>query len=120
MLHYVGVLFVLVIWPVRFNDTIDSVDGAGDSVIRNKPSKITADISSICSARIYANDLPIQEVHGNTKITRHAVQPHHAVTLEELLIGPESHLTYKPSPVLVQITVLSQEMVLDSSKREKE
>lgn len=57
MFHYVGVLLVFVIWPVRLNDTIDSVDGAGDSVIRNKPSKIPVAISSLCSARTYANDL---------------------------------------------------------------
>lgn len=73
MFHYIGVLLVLVIWPVSLNDTIDSVDGAGDSVIRNKPSKIPVNISSPCSARTNANDLPIQKVHGDTEITRHAV-----------------------------------------------
>lgn len=33
MLHNIGILLVLVIWPIRLDDTIDTIDGARNAVV---------------------------------------------------------------------------------------
>ena len=45
MLHNVSILLVLVVWPVRLDDTLYSVDGAGYPVGSNEFGKIPVDVS---------------------------------------------------------------------------
>lgn len=40
MLDHFGILFVLVIWPCRLNDALDSVYRAWDTVASNKFGKV--------------------------------------------------------------------------------
>jgi hypothetical protein len=40
LLHHICVLLVLVVWPVGFNDAVDSVDGTRNSVSRNEFGKV--------------------------------------------------------------------------------
>ena len=40
LLHYVGVLLVLVVWSVRLDDALDAVDGARDAVCGDELSEV--------------------------------------------------------------------------------
>ena len=41
VLNHVGILLVLVVGAIRLNDTVDTVDGAGNTVVGNEFGKVT-------------------------------------------------------------------------------
>jgi hypothetical protein len=72
--HSIGVLLVLIIRSVRLNNTIDSVNGACDSVTGNEFGKIPVVVSFfLLSTLCRLSSLPIQIVHRHAKVVSHAV-----------------------------------------------
>lgn len=63
---------------------------------------------------------PIQEIHRNTKVAGHAIQSHDAIALQELLVRAQAHLADEPVLVLVQVSVLGEELLLHQGQRLEE
>lgn len=64
--------------------------------------------------------LPIEKVHRDAKVISHALEPHDAIALQQLLIRAQPHLAHEPPAVLVQVAVLREEVLLDGRERAKE
>lgn len=102
MFHHVCILLVFIIRAVRFDDSIDTVNRAGNSVVRDKPSKVTVAVSLQSPYHVAPKrNSPIQKVHRNAEIPGHAIQTHHPVALEELLVSSEPHFTDEPGTMFV-------------------
>ena len=64
--------------------------------------------------------IPIQEIHRDAKVRRHTPQPHNAVALQQLLIPPQPHFAHKPPPVLIQIPILTEEVLFYGGQGDEE
>lgn len=125
MLHHIRVLLVLVVGSVRLDNPIDAVDRARNAVAGDEFGQIPTDdqldsfISRGGMTKKKAN-VPIQIVNSDTKVAGHALQSNHPVALEQLLVGPQPHFPHKPGAVLVQVPVLSQEVILHGCQTPEE
>lgn len=50
LLHHIGILLVLVVRPIRLNNPVDSINGAGDAVAGNELGQIPVSVSMITLA----------------------------------------------------------------------
>lgn len=80
LLHHIDVLLVLVIWAIRLDDFVDTINCARDAIHGDEVAEIPEDIVSHSLRHRYCwKHSLVQEVNANTKIARHASQPHNAV-----------------------------------------
>lgn len=124
VLHHIRVLLVLVVGSVRLDDPIDAVDRARNAVAGDELGQIPTDdqLGSFNSrgGMTERANVPVQIVNSDTKVAGHALQSNHPIALEQLLVGPQPHFPHKPRAVLVQVPVLSQEVVLHGCQTPEE
>lgn len=114
LLNHIVVLLVLVVWSIRLDDFVDTVDCAWDAICGDEVGKVSIKTLVWASHHTQGN-LLVQEVDRHAKVVGHAPQTNYTVALEKLLISSQSHLTDIPLPVLVQISILAQERLLNST-----
>jgi hypothetical protein len=71
LLQDVGVLLILVVRPVRLNNALNAINGAGDAVGGNEFGEIPNPGQRIISTS-QKQDLPVEEVDSNAEIIGHA------------------------------------------------
>lgn len=92
LLHHILVLLVLVIWPVGFNNALAryTIDCAWDAATGDELGQVPKAVASQSDyieaiaqdGVIRAPRLPVQEIHCDTEIVRHALQAHDAIALQ--------------------------------------
>jgi hypothetical protein len=115
LLDHVVVLFVLVIGPVRFDNFIHPINGAWNAIRCNEVREVPTIVRRILFKRYEGLYSLVQKAHSDAKVFGHASQPDNSVALKQLLVTTKSHLTNKPVPMLIEIPVLAQETLLDST-----
>ncbi|KAI6775577.1 hypothetical protein HG530_002335 [Fusarium avenaceum] len=67
-----------------------------------------------------SDNIPVEEVDSNSKVASHTLKADNAITLEKLLVGTKSHLANEPILMLMKVTILVKELLLNLGKRLEE
>ena len=121
LLYNIGILLVLVVRSVGFNDALSghAVNGTWDTFRCDELGQIPVRVSIMKDPKKKAT-LPIQEIDRDTEIVGHAFKTNHTVALQQLLVSTETHLSDEPSTVFIKVAILCKEADLNGGQSSKE